>query len=63
MIIDIFRDTEVKVWIAVQDDIGLVLEDTDLSKLILRIQNAVPELCQLNDIEKYKDNLLFRFYV
>lgn len=63
MIIDIFRDTEVEVWIAVQEDIGLVLEDTDLSKLISRIQNAVPELCQLNDIEKYKDNLLFRFYV
>lgn len=63
MIIDIFRDTEVEVWIAVQEDIGLTLEDTDLPKLILRVQNAVPELCQLNDIEKYKDNLLFRFYV
>jgi len=47
--VNLIRDEEASVWIAVSDDIpGLVLESDSLDKLVYRVRLAAPELLELN---------------
>ncbi len=47
--VNLIRDDEASVWIAVSDDIpGLVLESDSLDKLVYRVRLAAPELLELN---------------
>ena len=44
-------DKEAAVWIATSEDVkGLVLEDGSLDKLMYRVEQAVPELLELNQL-------------
>ena len=57
--VEIYRDGEASVWIAVCDKIPLVLEDESLDSLKKRTQLAVPELLELNGI--FIDEIQFVF--
>lgn len=47
--VNLIRDDEASVWIAVSDDIpGLVLESDSLDKLVYKVRLAAPELLELN---------------
>ena len=45
-------DSEAEVWYAVNDYIPLVLESESLDVLMQRVREAVPELIELNQLEK-----------
>lgn len=52
-VIDLLWDNEAKVWVATSEDVpGLVLESGSFDALIERVQNAVPELLELNSLPK-----------
>ena len=43
-------DNESQVWIATSKDVeGLVLEDSSLDNLFIRVRDAIPELLELNN--------------
>lgn len=48
--INIFWDKEALAWIAICDDISLVLESDSIDILIERVKNAIPELLCLNKV-------------
>ena len=42
-------DPEAKVWVAISNDFpGLVSEAMSFQKLVEKLQNLIPELCELN---------------
>ncbi len=45
-------DSETKVWIAINDDIGLSLESDSYDTLLEHVRMAVPELIELNHLPK-----------
>lgn len=45
-------DDEARVWVAVSDKGGLVLEDSSYDTLINRVKTALPELLELNNLPK-----------
>ena len=48
-------DPEAKVWVATSEDIkGLVLEDGSFDALIAKVQAAVPELIEINNLPEGK---------
>lgn len=50
-VINLLWDDEAKVWVATSEDVpGLVLESGSFDALIERVQNAVPELLELNEL-------------
>lgn len=49
--INVKWDSEASVYYAVCDELGLGLEDESYDKLIRRVEDAVPELLELNNIE------------
>ena len=51
IVIDIKWDNEVSKYYAVCDEIGLGLESSSYDQLIRRVQDAVPELLELNNIK------------
>ena len=58
--IDCIWDNDAYVWIATSPDVqGLVLEDGSLDRLMYRVEEAVPELIELNSQSKYSE-LMFR---
>lgn len=50
MSIDIKWDENANVWIAMNDELGITLEDASYDKLIDRLKIAIPEMCKLNNI-------------
>lgn len=50
MEITVKKDMTANVWVAICDDIGLVLESGSYDALMERIKVVVPELIQLNNI-------------
>lgn len=50
MSIDIKWDENANVWIAINDELGITLEDDSYDKLIDRLKIAIPEMCKLNNI-------------
>lgn len=50
MSIDIKWDENANVWIAINDELGITLEDASYDKLIDRLKIAIPEMCKLNNI-------------
>ena len=46
--INMFWDNKANVWIALADDVPLVLESFSYDVLVERVKQAVPELLQLN---------------
>lgn len=54
--IQLFWDSEAGVWLATSKDIqGLVLEADSLDEVIQKTLLAVPELIELNSLEKKSD--------
>lgn len=51
MSINFTWDEEASVWIAVNEDIGLVLESPSYDALIARVEETIPELLELNHIK------------
>ena len=52
-IINCIWDSEVDVWVATSDDIpGLVLESGSLDALLERVRFALPELIELNHLQR-----------
>ena len=49
-IIQLMRDEEAQVWIAVSDEIPMVLEHESLDILKQRVELATPELLELNGL-------------
>jgi len=49
-IIQLMRDDEAQVWIAVSDEIPMVLEHESLDILKQRVELATPELLELNGL-------------
>lgn len=45
-------DDDAKVWIATNDDIGLVLESESYDALVEKVYISVPELLELNNLKK-----------
>ncbi|MBQ7705357.1 MAG: DUF1902 domain-containing protein [Selenomonadaceae bacterium] len=53
--VEIEYDSEAGVWIATGDNvIVLILESESLDKLMEKVLNAVPELVELNNLQKYR---------
>lgn len=50
MTIDIKLDENANVWIAINNDLGITLEDASYDKLIDRLKITIPEMCELNNI-------------
>ena len=50
IIVNIFRDEETDVWIAVCEEIGLVLESESYDDLYRKVQLSVPEMSSVNDV-------------
>lgn len=50
MTIDIKWDENANVWIAINNDLGITLEDASYDKLIDRLKITIPEMCELNNI-------------
>lgn len=50
MTIDIKWDENANVWIAINNDLGITLEDASYDKLIDRLKITIPEMCKLNNI-------------
>lgn len=50
MNIDIQWDEEALVWVATNEEIGIALEDASYDNLLVRLQKAIPEMCELNNI-------------
>ena len=55
IIINMKWDPEANVWVAVNDDIGLVLESGSYDALVERVRYATPELLELNNIKDCKE--------
>lgn len=51
----IIWDEEAKVYVAVGDKIGLVLESESYDRLLERIRIAAPEMMELNHISGYDE--------
>lgn len=51
--IKIFYDEEADVWIAENEEIGLILESESYDRLLQRVRLAVPELLKLNNIHGF----------
>lgn len=51
IIINIKRDKEASVYIAVCDEIGLALEDKSFTTLLKRVRDAVPEMAKENNVD------------
>ena len=49
--IQIIYDNEANVYIAENEEIGLVLESGSFDRLVERLRSAVPEMAQANGIE------------
>jgi hypothetical protein len=52
-------DEEARVWTAVADDIGLVLESGSVDALIEKVKTAAPELIEMNIPQTKEASLLF----
>ena len=52
MIIDVKWDQEATVWIAANNTIGLILEDSSYDHLMDRLKPAISEMCELNHVEQ-----------
>ena len=50
IIINMKWDSESSVWVAVNDEIGLVLESGSYDALVERVRYAAPEIMELNNI-------------
>lgn len=48
--IKMFRDDEANVWIAVCEEIGLVLESESYDDLCRKLQLSVPEMASVNGV-------------
>ena len=51
-VINFMWDSEAEVWIATNDEIPLALESGSFDALVERVKNAIPELIELNSIDK-----------
>lgn len=51
MIVNINWDDTAGVWIAINDEIGLTLEDASYDNLTNRLKQAIPEMCELNNVQ------------
>lgn len=49
--VQLFRDDEAEVWIAINDEIPLALESDSLDNLIERVKLAAPEIIEMNNLE------------
>lgn len=49
--VKIFYDSEARVWIAENEEIGLTLESESYDNLLDRVMTAVPEMAALNNIK------------
>lgn len=49
-VINIIKDREAGVWVAINDYIPLSLEDKSFDELIEKVKKAVPELIELNNL-------------
>ena len=58
MNINIKKDTEADVWVAICDELGLVLESGSYDALIEKVKITIPELKELNGIEDNVDFLV-----
>lgn len=59
-VVNVIWDDEASVWVATSDDIpGLVLEAGSFDALLERVRFAVPELLELNHVEKLPLDLTF----
>ncbi len=55
-------DDEAGVWVATSDEItGLVLESESLDDLMKRVRDAVPELIELNHLQK-RETVCYSMY-
>ena len=59
--VQLFRDDEAEVWIAINDEIPLALESDSLDKLIERVKLAAPEIIEMNNLE-WGDGLNFVYH-
>ena len=55
IIINLKWDPEADVWIAVNDEIGLILESGSYDALVERVRYAAPEIMELNNITGCKE--------
>ena len=51
----IIWDKEAKVYVAVGDKIGLVLESESYDRLLERVRTSAPEMMELNHISGYNE--------
>ena len=52
--INMLWDNDAQVWVATSNDVpGLVMEAEDFDELVKRVEDAIPELLELNDNCKY----------
>ncbi|MBO6108389.1 MAG: DUF1902 domain-containing protein [Eubacterium sp.] len=47
-------DDEAKVWYAINDYLPLALESESLDELMSRVRTAIPEMIEVNNLEKAK---------
>lgn len=52
-------DEEASVWVATNDEIPIALESNSIDDLIKRVRAAVPELIEMNHLEKAKTLYFF----
>ena len=46
------RDDEAKVWYSYSDDVPITLESENIDTLIRRVREALPEMIELNNLDK-----------
>ena len=51
LIVEAQYDEEARVWVAINDDLGLVTEAETLDVLTYKLQEMVPELATLNNLD------------
>jgi hypothetical protein len=59
-VIKLTWDDEARVWIAINDEIPIILESGSLDALIERVKIATPEMLELNGREYKNVQLLFK---
>lgn len=51
LVIEAHYDEDARVWVAVNDELGLATEAETLDVLTYKLQEMVPELAMLNDLQ------------
>ncbi|MBQ6334310.1 MAG: DUF1902 domain-containing protein [Erysipelotrichaceae bacterium] len=51
-VVRFFWDEEANVWVAINDEIPIALEDESFDKLLYKVRNAVPELVEMNRLSR-----------